>query len=95
MEAEKAEMAVIILAYGSRRPGGGSGGGATDIRLVNGTWSKVGSLNSRIIIAGGGRPVLVASLLLEKVEEQAERTEHAQMVQKLMAVHRQLVMLRA
>ena len=32
----------------------GSGGGATDARLVNGTWNDSTSLNSRIIVAGGG-----------------------------------------
>jgi len=31
-----------------------SGGGATDIRLVNGTWNNDASLNSRIMIAAGG-----------------------------------------
>ena len=30
------------------------GGGATDIRTVNGTWSTLNSLYSRIIVAGGG-----------------------------------------
>ncbi len=32
----------------------GTGGGATDIRLINGNWNNVESLNSRIIVAGGG-----------------------------------------
>jgi hypothetical protein len=32
----------------------GSGGGATDIRLVNGEWNDAPSLNSRILVAGGG-----------------------------------------
>jgi hypothetical protein len=31
-----------------------SGGGATDIRLVNGNWNNFNSLKSRIIVAGGG-----------------------------------------
>ena len=31
-----------------------SGGGATDIRLVDGTWNNFNSLKSRIIIAAGG-----------------------------------------
>ena len=31
-----------------------SGGGATDIRLTNGTWSNFNSLKSRIIVAAGG-----------------------------------------
>lgn len=33
---------------------GGSGGGATDFRLVNGTWNNTSSLQSRILVAGGG-----------------------------------------
>ena len=33
---------------------GSSGGGATDIRLTNGTWDNFNSLKSRIMIAGGG-----------------------------------------
>lgn len=32
----------------------GSGGGATDIRLVNGKWNDASSLNSRIMVAAGG-----------------------------------------
>ena len=32
----------------------GSGGGATDIRLVSGTWDNLASLRSRIMVAGGG-----------------------------------------
>ena len=31
-----------------------SGGGATDVRLVGGTWSEFNSLKSRIIVAAGG-----------------------------------------
>ncbi len=34
--------------------GSAQGGGCTDIRLVNGTWSDVSSLCSRIMVAGGG-----------------------------------------
>ena len=34
--------------------GGGSGGGATDIRLTSGSWDVASSLNSRIMVAGGG-----------------------------------------
>ena len=34
--------------------GGYSGGGATDIRLVSGTWNDITSLRSRIMVAGGG-----------------------------------------
>ncbi|MDR2063335.1 MAG: IPT/TIG domain-containing protein [Candidatus Nomurabacteria bacterium] len=33
---------------------GGSGGGATDFRLIGGAWNDVGSLRSRIMVAGGG-----------------------------------------
>ena len=33
---------------------GASGGGATDIRLISGSWSDETSLKSRIIVAGGG-----------------------------------------
>jgi hypothetical protein len=32
----------------------GTGGGATDFRLVNGDWRSVAGLNSRIMVAGGG-----------------------------------------
>lgn len=35
-------------------PGEASGGGATDIRLINGDWNNFNSLQSRIIVAGGG-----------------------------------------
>ncbi len=31
-----------------------TGGGATDIRLVNGSWDSLSSLTSRIMVAGGG-----------------------------------------
>lgn len=33
---------------------GRAGGGATDVRLVNGIWNDVNSLRSRIMVAGGG-----------------------------------------
>lgn len=33
---------------------GASGGGATDVRLVGGTWNDYESLKSRIMVAGGG-----------------------------------------
>ena len=33
---------------------GGSGGGATDIRLVGGDWNNTAGLQSRILVAGGG-----------------------------------------
>ena len=32
----------------------GSGGGATDIRLISGNWDNFSSLKSRIMVAGGG-----------------------------------------
>ena len=38
---------------GSGTIGGGTGGGATDIRLVSGAWNDYTSLNSRIMVAGG------------------------------------------
>jgi hypothetical protein len=34
--------------------GAGAAGGATDIRLLNGAWNDAYSLNSRILVAGGG-----------------------------------------
>lgn len=34
--------------------GSGAGGGATDFRLVDGTWNSFPSLKSRIMVAGGG-----------------------------------------
>lgn len=34
--------------------GGPSGGGATDIRLINGNWDDINGLRSRIMVAGGG-----------------------------------------
>jgi hypothetical protein len=33
---------------------GAAGGGASDVRLVSGAWDATASLNSRIIVAGGG-----------------------------------------
>jgi hypothetical protein len=33
---------------------GGNGGGATDIRLIGGTWNNITSLRSRIMVAAGG-----------------------------------------
>ena len=32
----------------------GTGGGATDVRLVGGTWNSFSSLKSRIMVAGSG-----------------------------------------
>jgi hypothetical protein len=41
--------------FDTAEPGGaGSGGGATDFRLLGGAWDNAQSLNSRIIVAGGG-----------------------------------------
>ena len=40
---------------------GGSGGGATDIRLVSGEWDNASSLISRIMIASGGAGMMSAS----------------------------------
>ena len=37
------------------------GGGATDVRLVSGTWNNLASLSSRIMVAGGGGGVYVAT----------------------------------
>ena len=39
---------------GTSSSGGFNGGGATDIRLVNGDWDNFDSLKSRIMVAGGG-----------------------------------------
>ena len=36
-------------------PSYSKGGGATDIRLLEGTWDNAEGLNSRIMVAGGGR----------------------------------------
>ena len=41
------------IASGSEKYGG-IGGGATDIRLVGGTWNNFNGLKSRIMVAGGG-----------------------------------------
>ncbi|MNS94971.1 Glycine rich protein [compost metagenome] len=41
--------------YGSLVHKGGQGGGATDIRLVNGNWDDSSGLQKRILVAGGGR----------------------------------------
>ena len=38
----------------SQYKGGGSGGGATDFRLKNGNWNLKESLDSRVLVAGGG-----------------------------------------
>ena len=40
--------------YGHTDKTVGSGGGATDIRLVNDDWNNITSLKSRILVAGGG-----------------------------------------
>ena len=39
---------------GGKGEWGASGGGATDVRLVGGEWDAEGSLESRIMVAGGG-----------------------------------------
>ena len=41
--------------------GGASGGGATDVRLVSGSWDNQDSLRSRIMVAGGGGGLNVTS----------------------------------
>ncbi len=43
---------VLGQAYRDRQFG--SGGGATDVRLVNGPWNEFNSLTSRIMVAAGG-----------------------------------------
>ena len=44
------------MAFNNGTPNhdGNAGGGATDIRLVGGTWTDATSINSRIMVAGGG-----------------------------------------
>ncbi len=39
---------------GISTPCGHGGGGATDVRLINGTWNNFSSLKSRIMVAAGG-----------------------------------------
>jgi len=39
---------------GDQYQGGGAGGGATDIRVINGAWNNFDSLKSRIMVAGAG-----------------------------------------
>jgi hypothetical protein len=34
--------------------GGAGGGGATDVRLIGGNWDDIASIESRILVAGGG-----------------------------------------
>jgi len=41
-------------SYSSFSTFGGAGGGATDFRLVGGAWDNAASLDSRVIVAGGG-----------------------------------------
>lgn len=41
--------------YGNIAHKGGQGGGATDVRLVNGNWNDTTGLQKRILVAGGGR----------------------------------------
>ena len=45
--------------YGS--PYGYSGGGASDIRLIDGDWDNLESLKSRVMVAGGGGGVANAT----------------------------------
>ena len=40
---------------------GGAGGGATDVRLVNGNWDNTSSLISRIMVASGGAGMISSS----------------------------------
>lgn len=40
--------------YGDIAHKGGQGGGATDVRLVNGEWNSTSGLQKRILVAGGG-----------------------------------------
>ena len=43
-----------VFNNGLSTSGGYNGGGATDVRLVNGNWNYFGSLKSRIMVAAGG-----------------------------------------
>ena len=45
---------IKIFNNGTSSSSGWNGGGATDVRLVNGTWDTFDSLKSRIMVAGGG-----------------------------------------
>lgn len=47
--------------YGTKNGYGNSGGGATDIRLINGNWNDIEGLKSRIMVAGGGGGVAAGS----------------------------------
>jgi len=42
------------MGYNDTEQTGGAGGGATDIRITNGSWNDFNSLKSRIIVASGG-----------------------------------------
>ena len=42
------------MGYDDDEQTGGAGGGATDIRITNGSWNDFNSLKSRIIVASGG-----------------------------------------
>jgi hypothetical protein len=68
MEEEIQEYQVIILQWGDMERLCGSGGGATDIRKIKASegswydlehesWAEDKSLQSRIIVAGGGRRI--------------------------------------
>lgn len=43
-----------ILSNSNAQYYGSSGGGATDIRIINGSWNNFNSLKSRIMVAAGG-----------------------------------------
>ena len=45
---------IYVGQEGQSESNRGSGGGATDLRMVSGDWHDSNSLNSRIIVAGGG-----------------------------------------
>ena len=45
---------IKVFNNGTSSSNGYNGGGATDVRLVNGNWDYFNSLKSRIMVAGGG-----------------------------------------
>ena len=47
-------MNLETFPFNGGGPGESSGGGATDVRLENGTWNDFNSLKSRIMVAAGG-----------------------------------------
>ena len=44
----------VSSKFNGGEDGGGSGGSATDVRLIDGNWDNFDSLKSRILVAGGG-----------------------------------------